>query len=157
MKATKAYSLIEILLVIAIMTTAAVAGSIFLFGQKTQTDLEEERIKIVDSLRAAQNKAMTGEQGSSWGIHFDNSQSSSPFYDVFWGTSYSLGTTTDRAYLPESVIFQIPQAGNATDTIFIKRAGNLAAGATTTITLQTLNLNQTSSIIVAPNGRVTTR
>lgn len=154
-KTTKGYSLLELILVMAILAVVAGAGAVFLFGQKTSTELEEEAKRIEGNLRSSQSKAMTLEQGASWGVHFNNVVSSSAFYDIFWGLSYAVGTTTDRLYLPESILFEQPTSTASTTIIFAKRTGEPVGGGSTTITLITANQNQRKSIIIWPKGRIT--
>lgn len=154
MSKQRGVSLIELLLVIAILALMGGVVSTFLFGQKLSTELEEEAKKIVGVLRLTQNRAITGEQGSAWGVHFDNA-GADPFYDMFLGTSYAAATTTERFFLSSGVLYNLPTSGTSTDAIFNKRTGSLLSNATTTVTIRTNVQNQTKSVIVAPNGRVT--
>lgn len=146
-------TLLELLLVMAIIAILGGMASTFLFGQKLSTELEEETKRVVGVLRTAQNKAMTGVEGSQWGVHFDNT-GADPFYDLFWGTSYAAATTTDRFFLSSGTTYSAPASGTSTDALFVKRTGALSSGATTTITVQTRVQTQTKSVIVSPNGRI---
>ena len=151
----KGFSLLELLLVIGIMSIVATAISPFLFGGKTSIEVEEEAKKIASVLKIGQNKAMTMENASAWGVHFDNTTSSLPLYDLFEGNSYATGTSTDRYYLSSGIIFQAPVAGASTTAIFNKRTGNLLSGASTTITIKSLSPEIIKSVIIFPNGRIT--
>lgn len=150
------FSLLEILLVIAILSIVATAISPFLFGGKTSIEVEEEAKKIAGVLKIGQNKAMTMENGSAWGVHFDNVTSSLPLYYLFEGNSYATGTSTNQYYLSSGIIFQAPIAGTSTDAIFNKRTGNLSSNTSTTITIKSLSPAIINSIIIMPNGRITT-
>lgn len=152
---SKGFSLLEVLLVIGVLSIIATAVSPFLFGGKTSIEVEEEAKKIAGVLKIGQNKAMTLENGSAWGVHFNNITPSSPFYDIFEGNDYATGTSTDRYYLFNNIIFQSPASGASTTAIFNKRSGNLLSGASTTITIKSLSPEITNSVIIMPNGRIT--
>ena len=148
------FSLLELILVIGILVIISGVVSPFLFGGKTSIEVEEEAKKIAGVLRLAQNKAMSREDGLSWGVHFDNITSTEPFYDFFQGNSYTAGTSTERYYLSGVVVFQTPASGTSTAIIFIKRSGSLANGTTTTIAVKSLSPEIIKNVIIYPNGRV---
>lgn len=147
------FSLIELLLVLAIMVVMAGTASTFLFGQKTGIEVEEEAFKVSANLRTARSKSVSLDGGASWGVYFDNS--GDPYYDLFYGANHSSGTTTEKIYLPESVVFQAPPAGSSTEIIFNKRTGIPLGAASTTVTLKSSSQqNQTKNITVSPNGLI---
>lgn len=150
----KAFSLLELLLVIGILVILGAVVSPFLFGGKTSIEVEEEAKKIAGVLRLAQNKAMSREEGLSWGVHFDNITSTEPFYDFFKGDSYVAGTSTERYYLSNNIIFQAPASGTTTDAIFSKRSGSLSVNATATIAVKSVSPEIIKTITISPNGRI---
>ena len=153
-KLHKGFTLIELLLVMAVLAVVGGITSTFLFGTKTNAALEEDARQIANILKAAQNRATTLEEGTQWGVHFDN-LGADPFYELFWGISCETGTTTDRIYLGSSVVFQIPPAASSTNIVFSKRMGNPSNGTSTTIIVRDIIHQATKTITVSPIGRVT--
>lgn len=78
------FSVLEILLVIAMVAvTAAMAGP-FLSGAFSQGELTAIVDKAVDSLKEARTSAMTGREGGKYGVHFETGQ-----LVFFTGETYS--------------------------------------------------------------------
>ncbi len=150
-----AYTLLELLLVIGILLTLMAIGSPFLFGHKLSLEVDEEANRMTGMLRNAQNKALTLQNASAWGIHFDNT-GSEPFYDLFWGLTYEVGTTTDRIYLSEGIQYGLPISGSSTTIIFAKRTGTPTAAATISLQNTLTNPPQQKTISINTLGRTTT-
>lgn len=148
----KGFTLIELLLGMAILVIMAAAASTFFFGQKTSIEVEEEARKISMVLKNARSKSISLDQGASWGVYFDNN--ADPFYEFFYGANHSSGTTTEKYYLPEAVIFTSPPTASTTEMVFSKRTGNLSSG-TITIVIESANQSdQQRTITISPNGLV---
>lgn len=146
-----AFTLIELLLVMAVLAVIGGITSTFLFGAKTTATLEEESRQIVNTLRVAGQRSVTQEENASWGVHFDNTESM-PFYELFWGTSYAVATTSDRVYFANTIIYQ--GLATSTNVVFAKRTGNPTNGTSTIITIQDSVLQSIKTITVSPIGRV---
>ncbi len=120
----KGITLIELLLVIAIMTIIATStasfGSSFLIRNRTDNKVNE----VVSSLRTAQINAMSGKGNSKWGVYTTSAE-----IILFMGATYATRDDTyDQTFLvPASVSVSVAEVifdtitGNpdATDTIFI--------------------------------------
>lgn len=146
------FSLLELLLVLAILAViiGITAGS---YGRYQRTvELDEEANRMYGTLQRARGNAVALEQGYAWGIRFDNTSAQAPFFALFSGTSYTGSGTTSVYYLPASVEFEDPSAGNASEIIFSKRAGTTTA-ATTTIRLIT-NTGARKNLVISAQGLI---
>ena len=150
----RGFTLLEVILVIAILAIISTISFSYLGGFKTSSELDETAGQIVGKLREAQSKAMTGEDGKKWGVHFDNAGSDSS-YDFFSTTnSYASGSaiveTIYLTHLAQGVTFSMPAAGQSVDVIFSKITGVPAVAQNVVISLQ----NSTKTIIVETSGRI---
>ena len=138
----KGFALIELFLVIIIIVfLAGLALPLsldFYRGQQLETQCQG----LVQNLRWAQLKAMTGELDSNYGLYFqDNS------YTFFKGSSYSL---RDQAY---DMIFDLPLAidlSGISEIVFLKVAGSPSVTGLVVLTAGNLSC----SVIVNEIGRV---
>jgi len=73
MKKHKGFTLIEILIVIAIIIILVGISFPFLRGFQKESDLVNSSEKIVSSLRLAQNKTLASKQSGQWGVFFATS------------------------------------------------------------------------------------
>jgi type II secretory pathway pseudopilin PulG len=120
----KGITLIELLLVVAIMIVIAVStasfGSAFLVRNRTDNKVNE----VVSSLRTAQINAMSGKGNSQWGVYTTSTE-----IILFMGTSYaSRDNTYDQTFfVPPSV------SVSAAEVIFDTITGNPDATETISI------------------------
>ena len=151
MKHTSGFTLIEIFISLTIIIGIG-ASLLFLLGNKKTGALQSNAEIIAARLSEVQSRAIAGVSGSSWGMHFNNVTSTSPFYDVFEGSSYS---TTTYQYQPTNEIeFQTPASGTSTDIAFTRLTGRIGATSTIVIRLK-LNTSETKTITVTPMGEIT--
>lgn len=146
------YTLLELLMVIGVLALIAAIGSPFLFGFKTGLDLDEEANRIAATLRAAQSKAMTLQNYSSWGVYFNNT--GDPYYDLFYGVDYPSGTVTDRFFLSQGTRYSAPASGTSITVLFAKRTGNPGAAATVVIESASTNPPEQKNVTVQQMGRI---
>ena len=76
-----AFTLLELLLVVAILAVMASIGRAFFGSFAHESILEDNARSIVFDLRQARNNAMNGAKGSNWGINFVND--SDDYYEIF--------------------------------------------------------------------------
>ncbi len=145
----KGFTLVELILTVTIFaiifgSTAIVFGN--LLGQRR---LANEGYKIVQLLREARTNAVTGLQGSPWGMYF-GPPSNPNQYILFKGDTYE---TRDPAFdleilLPASVTFSVINFGGGNEADFHSQTGITNEGTLTlvsgsdefTITLNRLGL-----------------
>lgn len=127
------FTLIELILVIAIIAIIA-AGSIpFLasFNQRSQGDAVAR--EVVSALRFAQQKAIASENDSQFGVYFDDPSNE---FIIFRGASYGLNPVEDRVFSYEDSV-TISQSFTGDEVNFEKVTGNTADFGTINITTST--------------------
>src|SRR3989344_8995199 len=102
-KKLKGFSLLELIITMAIISVLAVGGTAAYKGFFLNNQLDGAAQKTVAALKNAQNKAISGENNSNWGINIVHATSSDDYYQLYYGTSTSVGTSTATTYYPSSV------------------------------------------------------
>jgi len=121
----KGFTLIEIIIVVSIMVIVALISREFYGSFAMESSVENSAGTIVFDLRNARDKAMTGQGGNNWGIHFINS--TNDYYQVFSSpTDYSHASKTieTTTYLSGNIKFSTPAESATADIIFTKLSGN---------------------------------
>lgn len=119
------FSLLELLIVVAILSIIAVAGSSFYRNFGKTVVLSSSAQMIASDLKQVRSNSMIGNGGLLWGVHFVNS--TNDYYELFsTPTDYSNGakSVVVTNYLPAGVTFSDPTEGNTKDIIFSKITGN---------------------------------
>lgn len=130
----KGFTLLEILLVAAVLMILSALSFSTYVGYRTNVEAEEEIYKIRSILRNAQGKATTFEQNSQWGVRFSNPIAGDPIYELFQGSSYP-GIIRETVFLSPRFIFIAPAQGTVQDVIFEKRNGKSTNAGTITISI----------------------
>lgn len=122
----RGFSIIELILVLAIFGIISSITLNFYSGYKSKIDIETEGDAIIGKLREARGYALNGEQFSKWGVHFDNptagGDANKPFYELFYGASYP-GTIKEKIYLSSFLQFNTPVASSSCNMIFEVNTG----------------------------------
>lgn len=120
------FTLIEIVLVIAIL---AIAGTFAAFGftnARRAKELEHDARAIVAYLRDAQQRSMTQDGGAAWGVRFENvADPGQDYYDLYMNAHSQV---VRHVVLRPSVEFAIPAANNYEDVRFERLSGELQGG-----------------------------
>ena len=118
------YTFFELMIVIGV---AIIFGSVALLnlptGLRTKLEIDNAINNLKSHLILVQQRAISQENGSRWGIHLDTSISGQHFYQIFYGDSYETGIVVETVYLPDGIIFLNPSDGNTEDIIFEKVTG----------------------------------
>jgi len=146
------FTLLEIIITISLLAIIVTAIMASYLGYQKNVELNTAAKEIVENLRDAQNRAITGEGNLKWGIHFENPATGDPFYARFSGPSYV--TPDEIFYLPIYLQFNTPSQGNSLDIIFDKLKGTIATDQTIVIALKASPTN-TKTITVTKEGRIT--
>jgi Tfp pilus assembly protein FimT len=88
------FTALELILVMSIFVLTAGVTLPFLGTFRTTETLETHSQEIVQTLRRAQHKAITGQRNSDWGVRFTSGE-----FTLFAGSSYaSRNTAFDEAH-----------------------------------------------------------
>jgi prepilin-type N-terminal cleavage/methylation domain-containing protein len=153
----KGFTLVEILVVIALIVAVGAVVFANLGTRKVDTDLVTTDQQIGSLLRQAQVDAMEQESDASWGVYFSNATNTEPFYELFTG-SYSTSTVVGYPYLlPTTVSFVTSTlaSGATTSVTFSAIAGTASASTTIGLYMPDESAAFSSTISVASSGSVT--
>jgi prepilin-type N-terminal cleavage/methylation domain-containing protein len=121
----RAFSLIEILVVIAIVAVISTVAFLNLPSYRNIADLKNTSQQIVALLREAQARSVNGSGGASWGVHFENS--ATPFYALFSGSSYSSTSAVGHYPLLSDLCYGNIGVGSSQDVTFAQVSGSTSA------------------------------
>ncbi len=144
----------EVIVVVALIAAFGAVVTLNLLGKKGTSELDATAKQIVAILREAQSRSVSQSDGAGWGIHFENSTSTAPFYALF-RSSYSLQNRIGYYRLPSTVGYATSSiaSGASKDVTFSQITG--VANASTSVQIQLLNnLSVSSTIYVASSGAV---
>lgn len=145
--------MLEIVITVAIMAILASIGSAYYVGFYRRNQLDFETKKTVAALRDARNRAVSQEQASNWGVRFSNQVTNPDYYQIFYGSSYAGGTVVSTNYYPGSLQLNDPGSGLDRDVIFTQLTGLPNASTTVNISLAN-NIAASSTITVNTNGQI---
>lgn len=146
------FSLIELLLVVAIISLLGATGSSYYRNFIKNIELQSAVEMIESDLRLVRSKSMVGEDGVMWGLHAVNTSGQNNYYELF-------STPTDYANVSKSVMstttlstgvsFSDPVTDSNKDIIFTKISG------TTTATIIGISSgDETSTITISGIGTI---
>ena len=148
-------TIIELLTVVTILTILAVISlPVFRLFQK-QSDLTNTAEEIINVLRLTQNKTLSSQETSQWGIYFSISTSPQE-YILFKGTDY---TSRDPLYdqiheVPEDIeIYEIDLAGGGTEVVFKRIIGTTDYSGSISLRLKE-DPSKTRQVVVEQSGKV---
>ncbi|NMA48548.1 MAG: hypothetical protein GX947_02060 [Tissierellia bacterium] len=150
------FTLLEVLIVIALTATIAGVGISSYIGQQRAKALDNTVQEIVGFLRYAQQKSIAQEQGGQWGVHFENSLEQGSFYALNFDpdsgafqNNHNLANKikdtvrslfrpfyafarvineTERHYLPSGIKYQTPEENDYAYVLFQSLTGFLSLG-----------------------------
>lgn len=138
----------------AIMTFIAVISFGNLIGAKDSQDVKGAGQQVVTALRDAQNRAISGEGSGNWGVHFDNTTSTSPFYAVVSGTIYSASNVFSEAAMPAGTLFIGLPASSSLDVFFSSLTGRPASTTILTIGKKSSSKGGISDVLIKNSGQI---
>jgi len=150
---SKAFTLVELIITLGIIVVLAGVGFLGILNYKNNQSLNSTSREIVSVLRNAQNRSLSQEAGSRWGVHFENPSSSNDFYDLFYGASYTISGLVSRTTLASGVEFVLPPNGSSSTVIFSPVTGLPNNSLTIKIFLIAAP-SVSSTIIVNQNGQI---
>lgn len=150
------FSLMEMVVVVALISILSVIAVTNLIERAAHEELDAATTQIATTLREAQSKAATQEGGTSWGVHFENSTATPPFYALY-KDPYSTGSVVLRKSLSRGVRFSSSSIpfGGFSNILFAQITGTPSAPAL--IELELIGgegVEATSSVMVSVAGLV---
>lgn len=143
MKKDAGFTLLEILLSIAVITLIAGLGIPVYLSFQTRNDLDIATTEIAQSIRRAQALSQAVDGDTSWGINIQNGS-----ITIFKGTSYA---ARDTAF---DEIFEISTnitPSGVSEVVFTKFTGLPQTTGTSTLTS---NMNETRNITINAKGTI---
>jgi prepilin-type N-terminal cleavage/methylation domain-containing protein len=150
------FSLIEVVVVLAIMIILTVVAVVNLRPTLSRKQLDTTAQTMEAVLDEARSRAVSGESGVVWGVHFDNTTSTTPFYSLFQN-SYSAANRINYYPLPYGVQFSTSSiaSGGSLDVIFNQISGLPPASSSFVLNLVSGGLTiATSGITITSQGLV---
>jgi len=126
---SKGFTLLEVLLSVAIVSVIFAAGAPIYFGTQKNQDLNNTALQMRDALYRAELLSEARENSGSWGVYIEAGQ-----IVLFSGSSYaSRDVGFDEVYpLPNTITISGDQ-----EYIFSETLGELSSSGTTTLTTST--------------------
>jgi len=132
MSKIKGASLIELVMVIAIVAVIFATAGLSLFSYRNKIELTKSTEALANYISLARQKAFSGEDGLDWGIHLEATSTGS-FYSLFASSTYALSAEKEKVFLSKKVQFSDPPLGSSKNFIFKKNTGErLSNSATST-------------------------
>jgi prepilin-type N-terminal cleavage/methylation domain-containing protein len=145
MKLKKGFTLVELLLVIAIIAIVFAFSAPYTIRFYQTNLVEDTSNNIVSVLNKAKHNAVLQKNDSSFGVHFDLASSS---YTLFQGSDYltDRDETQDEVYsIPGGISFD-----GLEDIVFSKLTGLTSTTSTTTLVYEDLE----SGILIQESGDI---
>jgi prepilin-type N-terminal cleavage/methylation domain-containing protein len=148
------FSLIEVVVVLVLAVILSLIVLALFISRRSAAELDSTAQQIAALLREAQGRSAAGENGISWGVHFENVTNTQPFYALF-GNIYGTSTRGGFYTLPLTIGFSTSTlaAGSSTDIVFGKISGLPVVSAKIGVFVLS-DPRQSSTINVATSGRV---
>jgi len=131
----RAFSLIEVLIVLAIVVILGSMGVGFYANYSKSVEINSLNQTIIFDLKQAQSKSMIGEGGLKYGVHFVNG--AKDYYEIFsTPDTYANKTVISTNYLTNGVTFSDPSEGISKDIVFNKISGRPAVESSVSLVSQ---------------------
>lgn len=152
----KGFTIIELALVIGMIVILSLAAFSNLSGRRNKTEINGIMQQMGAVIREAQSKSVSQVNGSIWGVHFENSVTSTPFFALFNGAGFVATSSQSYLRLPPDVSYVTStlNRGSKLDITFAQISGFPSATATISIYV-TAQPNVSSTLTINSSGAVT--
>ena len=150
----KGFTIIELLTIIAILFVLAVSAVPALRSFQLKSDLENSAEEMINVIRLAQQKTISSEGGSSWGVYF--STSTSPHqYTLFKGDDYtSREVPADEVHkISRDVLISAVDLGGGFEVVFSRVPGASRQEGAISLVLKN-DASQTKTIFIDASGQI---
>lgn len=124
----KGFSLLEVLLVVALLAILASSGVGYYRSTAVQIQLKSFANGLVTDMQYARSRSVNGENSLKWGVHVVNG--TNDYYEIF-STPTDYADATKSVYAtttaPKGVTFSDPADSTSKDIIFSRIAGTTTA------------------------------
>jgi prepilin-type N-terminal cleavage/methylation domain-containing protein len=148
-----AFTLIEVLVVVAVSAVIATGGFVMFSGYQKNQNIKLTLSELTAAIRDIQKRSVTQENGKQWGIRLSNGTADS--FQTWSGLSYASGTPDQTYSLKRNIQFGNPPSGFTTDLIFQAMTGILGEDRVVTVNSGAGAL--VGDVIINTLGKVTTR
>lgn len=151
---TRGFTIVELLVVVAIVFILAISAVPGLRNFRLASDLENSAEEMINVLRLAQQKTVSSEGASSWGIYF--STSTSPHqYTLFKGESYSSReASADEVHkISSDVLISGVNLGGGFEVVFNRISGISQQQGTISLVLKS-DASKTKIVYIDSSGQV---
>ena len=112
------FTLYELLITVSILAIVVTTASINLIGYKSRHSFELDSENVVNVIRNAQDRAVLGEDGASWGVIFVNNEVESDYMEIFSGSTHVSSSVVLHEALSSVSNFETPVDGASTTITF---------------------------------------
>lgn len=141
---SKGVTLIELLLVVAIISTLGILSTTVFSRFLTQNAVSNTTDQFVNTLRKAQIYSMSGKRNSNWGVNYSNNT-----ITLFKGDAYGQDTSFNETFTVNSVV---AISGISGDIVFSRVTG--LPNSTPTITVSSTTSNSSKTFTINSQGVV---
>lgn len=155
MKKERAFTLIEILIVLAIVVILAAMGFFSFRLLQEKSELQESSETVVSILRTAQRKTINSENQSQWGVYFDDTLLPHK-YVLFQGSSYATRDASKDAIQelsPSLELYIINLADAGKEVVFSRLDGETNQFGMIGLRLKN-DISQTRDVFISSSGVV---
>lgn len=139
----RGFTLVEILVTLAILTTILAIGSFTNISLFKQEQILKEEMILVSTLQKARSRAMNNVDQSKHGVHIENG---SKYYFIFKGNTYNPNDSTNEKISREDKII----ISGLTNVVFEQLSGNTNEGNIKFINTE----NKEKNITISKNGLI---
>lgn len=147
----KSFTLVEVIIVVAILTALLGTAYVELSGFKNRHSFDLDAESLVAALSNAQSKAIQQENGSAWGVRFENGAQDT--YAIFSGTTFSASGVVTEENLSAASVYTSPPNASSTDVVFNKLTG-APLGGEKSIAVQRSGGSEIYTITVSSIGKI---
>ncbi len=150
----RGFSLIELVAVVGIAMVLGTVAFIYVGGRQGTSELDASVSQIVASLRQAQQNALASASSTPWGVHFDNTTSTTAYFALYASSTWSPAAEVSRASLSSRISYDTSSldVGQTRDVLFEQGTGRVAT--TTSIVVRVNTSDRAYQIDISPSGLV---
>ena len=151
----KGYTLVEMLVVVAIVTILALVSMMNFVGRRNQAHLSATASSMAALLREAQSRSVSQSSSTIWGVHFENSTTTSPFFSLF-STAYSSSSRISYYAFPAWVGYDPSSVapGSFAEVSFAQVSGAASGSSSISIYLIQSGTQASSTISISGAGAI---